>query len=380
MIVAGEASGDLHGSRLVASMLAANPHLTFCGIGGPELAKLGVEILYDASKIAVVGFFEVVSHLSNIIAAQKILRRRLVQEPPSLLILVDFPDFNLLLARKAKKYGIPIFYYISPQVWAWRSGRVKTIGRLADRIGVILPFEETFYKDRGVAHVEYVGHPLLDSVGTVQAREEFCAAHGLDSERKLIGILPGSRNREIKALLPEFLAAAELLQSKCRERPIFLIPVAPTIEAAELSESGVADFRSRLEIHLITNNRYDLMAACDAIVAASGTATLEIMLLDTPMVVAYKLAPLTYQLGKLLVKIDYFSLVNLIAGKQVVLELLQHQANREAISAELYRLIYDDRRRQEIFTGYRQSRDKLGERGASEKAAALALLLLAQKA
>ena len=384
MIVAGEASGDLHGSRLVSSMLETNPTLHFCGVGGPECKKCGVELLYDASKIAVVGLFEVVSHLSHILKAQRLLRKRLAEKHPRLLILIDFPDFNLLLARKAKKLGVPVFYYISPQVWAWRSGRVKTIDRLTDGIGVILPFEEAYYRERGVTKAEYVGHPLLDTVTSSMSREEFCAANDIDPRRKLVGILPGSRTREIKSLLPEFLKAAEKFNEISPEPPIFLIPQAPTIEAEELFGSGLSDFDSQLEARIIGDNRYDLMAACDAIVAASGTVTLEILLLDTPMVVAYKLSPMTYRVGRLLVRLGqfslvnlgFFSLVNLVAGKGVVVELLQDEANAEAISAELYRLIFDPDHRSTQMSAFKGVREKLGDRGASKHAAALAISIM----
>jgi lipid-A-disaccharide synthase len=384
MIVAGEASGDLHGSRLIASMLHRNPALNFCGIGGPEFKKCGVELLYDASNIAVVGIFEVVSHLSHIIKAQRVLRRRLTEKPPRLLILIDFPDFNLVLARKAKKLGVPVFYYISPQVWAWRSGRVKTINRLTDAIGVILPFEEAYYRERGVEKAHYVGHPLLDTVVSAMSREEFCSAHDIDPRRTLIGILPGSRRREIRSLLPEFLLAAEKFKQNCPGDPVFLIPKAPTIEAEELFSSGIGGADSRLDVRVIADNRYELMAASDAIVAASGTVTLEIVLLDTPMVVAYKLSPMSYRLGRLLVrlgqfplaKLGYFSLVNLIAGRQVVQELLQDEATAEALAAELHRLVYDHPHRERQLSEFKKVREKLGERGASERAARLAAKLM----
>ncbi|MGI9537464.1 MAG: lipid-A-disaccharide synthase [Desulfocapsaceae bacterium] len=385
MIVAGEASGDLHGSRLVSSMLEENPALHFSGIGGPELKKTGVELLYDASKIAVVGLFEVVSHLSHILRAQRLLRKSLKEKRPGLLILIDFPDFNLLLARKAKKLGVPVFYYISPQVWAWRSGRVGTIDRLTDGIGVILPFEEEFYRQRGVTKAKYVGHPLLDTVANRMSREEFCAAHDIDPLRKLVGILPGSRQREINSLLPEFLRAAETVNEKCPESPVFLIPQAPTIEAEELFDSGLRDVDSRLDIRIIgDNHRYELMAACDAIVAASGTVTLEIVLLDSPMVVAYKLSPMTYRVGRLLVrlgqfslvKLGFFSLVNLVAGKEVVVELLQDDANADAIAAELTNLLFDQDHRNAQLSEFKGIRKKLGDRGASKHAAALAISLM----
>ena len=387
MIVAGEASGDLHGSRLVISMLDRDPTLHFCGVGGPELKKNGVELLYDASKIAVVGVFEVFSHLPHIIRAQRELRRRLTEKRPGLLILIDFPDFNLLLARKAKRLGVPVLYYISPQVWAWRAGRVRTIDRLTDGIGVILPFEEDFYRKRGVTKAHYVGHPLLDTVATRKTREEFCATHNIDTGRRLIGLLPGSRSKEVRSLLPEFLQAAESFDNRCSEPPVFLVPRAPTINADQLFEAGLLDYQKRLDIRVIEQDRYELIAACEAVITASGTVTLEILLLNTPMVVAYKLSPMTYRLARLLIRLDkfgltdlgYFSLVNLIAGKAVVVELLQDEVHGEALSAELHRLVYDDEHRTRQITEFAEVRQKLGDSGASERAAALALSLLAKR-
>ena len=254
MIVAGEASGDLHGSRLITAMRAKRPDLRVSGVGGVELATAGVEIIFPSSKIAVVGFFEVISHLADIITAQKRLRRRLAERRPQLLILIDFPDFNLLLAAHAKKLGIPIFYYISPQVWAWRSGRVKTIGRLADSIGVILPFEEDFYRSRGVA-AHYVGHPLLDSVQAELSRDAFCTMFEIDPLRRLIGILPGSRSKEIRQLLPIFLESAAAYQRRADTRPVFLIPQASTVSEGELAENGVDRYRSLLDIRIISSRR-----------------------------------------------------------------------------------------------------------------------------
>ena len=378
MIVTGEASGDLHGSHLVKSIQKTSPDFTFCGMGGEMLHKAGVEILFDAAKIAVVGFFEVVSHLKDIIAAQKILRKRLETARPALLILIDFPDFNFLLARKAKKIGIPVFYYISPQVWAWRSGRVKTIAKLVDKIGVILPFEEQFYRDRGVdAH--YVGHPLLDSVHSSVTRDDFCGKNNIDNKQKIIGILPGSRSKEIAKLLPVFLEAALLLKNKSEGEPVFLIPRAPTISEDALLDSGVREYRNQLNLKIISKERYDLMASCDIVIAASGTVTLELLLLDTVMVVAYKLSPYTYRLGKLLIDVQYFTLVNLIADKEVVPELLQEEANPKTICEKLFKLLYCKTEIDEMRAGFRVVKEKLGNPGASDRASEIALGIINRK-
>jgi lipid-A-disaccharide synthase len=372
MIVTGEASGDLHGANLVRSLQSKEPELQFCGMGGLELASCGVEILYDAAKVSVVGFFEVFSHLKDIWLAQCTLRRRLATDPPDLLILIDLPDFNLILAKKAKKLGIPIFYYISPQLWAWRSGRVKTMKARVDKIGVILPFEEEFFRTRGVA-AQYVGHPLLDTVKTTLTRERFCQLYEISSDTRCIGLFPGSRKREVASLLPIFLSAAETLQKNSPEKVVFFIPRASTIGAHEFDTAGLGGYQQHLDIRIIEEDRYNMMAACDAVVTASGTVTLELAILEVPMVVVYKLAPLTYQLGKRLVKVDFFSLVNLIAGYAAVPELLQHEVTAERIAAELSAMTSIPARKQAMKKALKEVREKLGESGASEKAAIAAL-------
>lgn len=372
MIVSGEASGDLHGAHLVQALKNIDPGLRFYGMGGGQMAEAGVEILFDSKKVAVVGLFEVFAHLSDIIAAQKCLRGKMERSRPRLLILIDFPDFNLMLAAKAKKLGIPVFYYISPQVWAWRSGRVKTMRKRVDRIGVILPFEESFFRQRGV-QADYVGHPLLDSVHARFDRATFCDKYSIDQGATLVGLLPGSRKKELSSLLPTFLDAAEKLAHSSPTPPVFLLPVAPTLTEAEILANGVDAFKDRLDIRLIHEDRYELMAACDAVVAASGTVTLELAILETPMVVVYKVSPITYHLGRMLVKIKYFSLVNLIADAPIVTELLQDQADADAIEHVLLSLLYDPKSREKMAQDLRVLHSLLGNPGASERAARLAL-------
>ena len=371
MLVAGEASGDMHGAKLVAAMREQTPNLAVCGIGGPALAAQGMEILYDSSRLAVVCILEVISHLRFICEAMRALGKRLREQPPDLLILIDYPDFNLILAKKARRLGIPVFYYISPQVWAWRSGRVKTIKRLVDRLAVILPFEKEFYRERGMK-VEYVGHPLLDTVRAAKPRAEFLASLGIAPESTVIGILPGSRRREIAAMLPIFLAAAKLMEKQLGQ-VAFLLPLAPTLSEADLLANGLA--QAGVEVRVIRENRYELMTACDAVMAASGTVSLELAILAVPMVVSYKVSPLTYFLGRRLIKVQYASLVNLVAGREVVPELLQDEARPEKIAAATVRLVANRAERARMLAGLAEVRARLGGEGASIRAARLALSL-----
>lgn len=375
MIVTGEASGDLHGSRLVEALRRRRGDIHFCGMGGPELEAAGVEILFDAKKISVMGIIEVIAHGPDIFRAQRILRRRLKESRPDLLIIIDLPDFNLLLAKAAKRLGIPVYYYICPQIWAWRTSRVKTLRQRVDGLGVILPFEEPFYRRYGIdAH--YVGHPLLDSVRVEDGRGSFLIRHGLDSSRKIIGLLPGSRRREIFSLLPVFLEAAALLQKKFSEPITFFLPQAATISTEDLLQAGVSRYQNVIDIQILEGKRYDAMSACNAVVAASGTVTLELSLLKVPMVVTYRLAPLTYLLGKLLVKLDFFSLVNLVGGRQIVPELLQDEVSPERIATELLPLLQDNAVRRDMLDGLSQVNAALGETGASDRVAEDILALL----
>ncbi|OGR06430.1 MAG: lipid-A-disaccharide synthase [Deltaproteobacteria bacterium RIFOXYD12_FULL_50_9] len=375
MIVAGEASGDMHGARLVRAMHELDSNLTFCGMGSVNLKAAGVEMLCDAARIAVVGLTEVIGHLSDIRAALRTLEQRMRENPPGLLILIDFPDFNLMLAAKAKRLGIPIFYYISPQVWAWRSNRVKKIGRLVNRMAVILPFEQKFYADRGVA-VDFVGHPLLDAVHTSMTRQEFLHKYNIPAGLPLVGILPGSRKKEIMTILPIFLETAKLLVAE-HGKIVFLLPLAATISENLLYENGLIG--CDLDIRIIRDDHYDLMSACSAVMAASGTVTLELTILQVPMVVAYRISPLTHFLGHRLIKVKYAALANLVANRPIVPELLQQDANPAAISKALSRLLTDEKTRTIMITELAEVTHSLGEPGTARRVAALALATISSK-
>lgn len=378
MIIAGEASGDLHGANLVRAMQCQVPSLRFCGMGGTELHRAGVELLCDAAKLAVVGAVEVLSHLGDILRARRALIERLRNTRPALLILIDYPDFNLLLARTAKQLGIPVFYYISPQVWAWRSGRVRTIKRLTDRVAVILPFEQAFYARHGM-HVDFVGHPLMDSVHPNQSPDQFKVQHGIDSARPVVGLLPGSRHKEVTALLPDFLAAAGRIGA-VHPQTTFLLPQAPTISRSLLEQHGLAKWQQRLDIRVITDDRYSMMAACDAALAASGTVTLELAILGTPTVAAYRTSPHTYWLGRLLIRnLRYFTLVNLIGERAILPELLQDAVTPERMAQEVITLLDNEQARAEMLAAMTEVRQRLGGAGASDRAAAIALSLLSRQ-
>lgn len=373
MIVAGEASGDLHGSRLVAAMKEMRPNLSFCGIGGKELLAQGIEPLYDSAKLSVVGLFEVLGHLQEIRQAMRILEERLQTHPPRLLILIDFPDFNLMIAKKAKRLSIPVFYYISPQVWAWRSGRVKKIARLVDRMAVILPFEKDFYKQKGM-DVDFVGHPLMDTVKSVMTREEFLSSQNIPVAAKVVGILPGSRKKEVNSILPTFLEVARRLSADM-ENITFVCPLAPSLTHDDLNRNGCLE-GSGLHIKVVTGNRYDLMASCDAVMAVSGTVTLELAMLNVPMVVAYRVSTLSHFLGSRLIKVRYASLVNLIADKQIVPEFLQKDMTPENIHREMTRILLEKERNDTMRQELQNVCNKLGGPGASQRAAAIAVSML----
>jgi len=370
MLIAGEASGDMHGANLVAAMRREAPQARFFGVGGPALRARGMEIMYDSGDLAVVGLVEVFSHLGVILRAMRALTKHLRRRRPDLLVLIDFPDFNLIMAKKAKRLGIPVFYYVSPQVWAWRGGRVKTIGRLVDSLAVILPFEETFYHERGVPQARFVGHPLMDTVRPAKTREACRADHGIGEKDILVGLLPGSRHREVSTLLPVFLEAARRLRHR-HPGLRCMLPLAPTLNEADLDLPAWA--ADELGVVVVRGGRYDIMRACDAVMAASGTVTLELAILGVPMVMAYKVSPMTYFFGRRLISIEHASLVNLVAGRTVVPELLQDEANPDNLVREIERILPGTPGASAMRRRLAETRRRLGGAGASERAARLAL-------
>ncbi|MBW1867026.1 MAG: lipid-A-disaccharide synthase [Deltaproteobacteria bacterium] len=365
MIIAGEASGDLHGANLVRAMQEKKSNLFFCGIGGQAMKAAGVRIAVDASTLAVVGITEVLAKLPSLIKGMAAAKRLLKALKPDLLILIDFPDFNLRVAALAKRLGVPVLYYISPQVWAWRSGRVKKIRKLVDHVAVILPFEEEFFKSQNIP-VTFVGHPLLDNRGDDFAQKPVCYP-GAD---RTIGLLPGSRDREIARHLPVMLDAARLIRERAGNVR-FIVSVAPSVEKksieAIISQAPDADC-----YETVCQGVGQIFQQSSLVIAASGTVTLQAALAGTPLVIIYKVSPLTYWLGRALIKVDSVSLVNLIAGRRVVPELLQGDATADKIADVTAEMLNDRQHLEKVISELGDVRDTLGSPGASKRVADIA--------
>jgi len=366
LIIAGEASGDLHGANLVKELKGLDPSLEIFGVGSKRMREAGVELLADAAEISVVGATEVLTHLGAIWRVYDRLKRFIRTERPDLLILIDFPDFNILVGKVAKKLGIPVLYYISPQVWAWRKGRIKTLAKLVKAMMVLFPFEVDLYRRAGV-DVRFVGHPLVDAVDSRFTCTEARMHFRIDQEQMTVALLPGSRTKEITSLLPDMLVAAGILKDRF-PRIQFLLPVAPTLEMSFVK--GFVD-RSGLSVTVVNGAQYDVLRASDAAIVASGTATLETGLMAVPMVIVYRISKLSYFIGKMIVDVKNIGLVNIVAGKTVVPELVQDQVSPEAIAAAIGDMLADPQRHAAVKSELEQVRILLGERGATGKAAAV---------
>jgi lipid-A-disaccharide synthase len=381
LVVAGEASGDAHAARLVAAIRAQKPQAEFFGIGGEALAVQGVRLLCHASELAVMGLLEVAGRLGRVLRALVDVGRALQAERPNLAILVDFPDFNFWVARLARFYRIPVMYYISPQVWAWRTYRVRTIARLVGRMVVIFPFEEKFYRQRGVP-VNYVGHPMVEALPKLGNRAVLLARWGLAPERLTLALLPGSRAGEIERHLPAMLAGARLIQASIPEVQ-FILPLASTAPA-ELVEGMVKSWLAEGELpspgpplKIITGQSYEALSAAHLAVVASGTATVEAALAATPTVIVYRVSPLTFKVGRLLVRVPHVGMANLLADERLFPELIQDDFTPERLAREVLNLIGDRARLEGIFRGLARVISRLQGPGASARAAQVALELMA---
>lgn len=369
MLVAGEASGDMRAGELSLFLKELSPGTELVGAGGRSMRAAGVELLYDLTELALIGFSDVFRKLGSLRHCFSLLTRELRSGRVDGLVLVDFPDFNLRLARRAKAAGVPVVYYISPQVWAWRPGRIKKIAALVDRMLVIFSFETELYEQEKVK-VDFVGHPLLDRVKAKMTREEAAARFSLSPDKPVVALLPGSRQREVRTHLPIMLEAAAAMRTEVPELQ-FVLPCA----SPELREEavGILSGGRDPEVRLVENATYEALNLADLAIAASGTTTLEAACLGTPLVVIYRLSFFNWLLAKPLVRLENIALVNVVAGERIVPELLQFEARPDLISQEALRLLREEGEREVMVSKMSEVRKKLGSPGASKRAARLVL-------
>jgi len=373
LIIAGEPSGDIHGAGFIHALRKKFPGCSVFGIGGDKMRKEGMEILFPVEKMAVLGITEVIKHLPFIREVFRMLINEARMRKPAAVILIDYPDFNIRFARKIRKHfssGIKIFYYISPQVWAWRKGRIKTIARCVDAMAVVFPFEEELYKKTGM-RVEFVGHPLLDVVKPSSTKMEFFKKLRLNPNRPTIGLLPGSRHQEIVRHLPVMLEAMHNLYKYNEDIQVIIgraQNVPDLVHDSLLRMPGFKTAKSR--------DIYNIMHYSTLVVVSSGTATLETALAGTPMVIVYKMSPLTYLIARLMVSMPYIGMANIVHGKKVVSELIQRDAKPGKIAGAVFQLLSDKTLYSEIQNTLRKTRNLLGKPGAAEKAVDLLVEIL----
>ncbi len=361
MIIAGEASGDLHGSGVVRELKRLSPEVSVFGVGGEKMKREGMELIYHINELGFMGFVEVLKHLPFIRTMEHTLEQIVRFKKPDVLLLIDYPGFNLRFARIAKRYGVKIVYYISPQVWAWHRSRVKTIRELVDLMLVIFPFETEFYRAEGV-DAEFVGHPLLEVLESRLNRQNFCKRFGLDERKPIIALLPGSRKQEIDDIFSEMLSAARMISAQ-KDAEI-VVGLAPTLE-----EKYLQTLYHLKGVHIIQGMTYEVMAHADLALVTSGTATLETACFGTPMFVVYKTSWLTYGIGRLLVNLKNIGLVNIVAGKTVAPEFIQHRATAKKLAKEAVRLLNDEKRLKDMRAELSMVKGLLGTVGASQRVA-----------
>jgi lipid-A-disaccharide synthase len=365
LIIAGEASGDLHGAQLAHALSQLLPHVRITGVGGSHMRAAGVHLLSDIGNISVVGIWEGVKVLGELWTMYRTVVERMTVSPCVALILIDFPELNFRLARAAKKQGIPVLYYIAPQVWAWRQWRVRTMKRIVDKVFVILPFEVPFYQNVGI-DVEFVGHPLLDRVQEATSdKATLCRQLGLDLQQPIVGLLPGSRRHEIDYILPVMLQAAERIRAALPTVQ-FILPLAQT-----LVPSMVTPWlgENALMIRVLEGQTYAAMQAADFLIVTSGTATLEAGLFQTPMVIVYRGHPLSALIVWFLLQVRFAGLVNLLAGEELVPELLQFRATPKQIAQITLKALTDPARLQATRTALGKIRTVLGTPGVAKRTA-----------
>ncbi len=363
LIVAGESSGERYGAALVREFRKLHPETAFFGIGGGRMAAQGVEILFPMEHLAVMGIFEVLSQVPRIRRIFRGLAREAASRRPAAAVLIDSPDFNLRLAKKLRKAGIPVLYYVSPTVWAWRRGRLKTVRRYVSRMMLIFPFEEEIYRSEDIP-AAYIGHPLLERVRTEFGRVEFFAKYGFDPARKLIVLLPGSRRGELRYHAPVLAETVDRLRGPSDIQ--FALVLAENIDRDELKASWPGPIE---ELAVLDRDGYEAMAAADVVLSSCGTATLEAALLGTPVVAFYRISPLTYRVGRRLVRISHYSIVNILAGRPVVPELIQGDFTAGNLAREALRVLGSENARREMKEAFLSIRKSLGDGRASENAA-----------
>jgi lipid-A-disaccharide synthase len=364
LVSCGEPSGDLYAGELVRHLREGAPELDVFGLGGPHLRAQGARLLSDVSELAVVGLVEVLRHLRRLRAVFRRVLAEVDRERPRLAVLVDYAGFNLRLARELSARGIPVVYYVSPQVWAWRRGRLRAVRAYVSQMIVIFPFEEPFYREAGV-RASFVGHPLVELVRPAADARGFLAAQALDPDRPVLAVLPGSRRQEIAYNLPPIAGALRLLRER-HPRLQAALAMAPGIDPA-LFDSELAG----LDVSRVAGQAHALMSAAAAGVVASGTATVEAALLDLPSVVVYRVSPLSYALGRPFVHVPHYAMANLIAGRRVLTELIQGEFRPAAVAAEVSRLLDSAGHRASVKEGLAAVRQRLGGPGASARAAEL---------
>jgi lipid-A-disaccharide synthase len=366
MISCGEPSGDLYAGALAAEIRALDPAAAITGFGGDRLAAAGATLVENFSGLSVTGLLEVVRLLPRTYATYRRLLAEADAARPDVFVAIDFPDFNFALARAMKKRGVPVVYYISPQLWAWRAGRMKTMQRVVDRVLVIFPFEAQIYRDAGVP-VEWVGHPLFDVQPERQPRETFLRGLGLDPARPVVALLPGSRTNELRAILPDLARAAALVAGQSTGVQ-FVVARAPHLRS-DLFAPLEALAAGSAKVVTVEGRADDVLGAADLAIVASGTVTVQAALHECPMIVVYRLSPLTYRLGKPFVRVDTYAMANLVAGRRVVPELIQDDFTPEAVAREAIRLLTDRAAADRMRSDLREVRTRLGDPGASRRAA-----------
>jgi lipid-A-disaccharide synthase len=352
-IVAGEASGDLHAAEVLRELKRLDPSIETFGIGGDLLAREGMRLVHHAREMGIVGFFNVLRHLRMFRRIFDETATEIARQKPDAVLLVDYPGFNLRMARRCKELGIRVVYYISPQLWAWKQGRVKQVAKYVDRMIVIFPFEETFYREHGI-EAAYVGHPLIEEIGHIQRLLK-------RDETVRIALLPGSRKAEVASLLPAMLDAVEIL---ARERRV----VAYVVQAPTIARELLDEYVTGKNVRVVAHDNGEAVAAADVALSSSGTATLECAVLGTPVIVMYRLSFANYWLGRMLVTIPHFALINIVAGKKIVPELIQGHVNGQNIADETRRLL-EPANYATVVEELAAVRSKLGDAGASRRAA-----------